>query len=237
MPATQTSNSCGKATTPWPRPATPKRTCAVAETNPAYSSYRGGRRTPPYHIAPEAYQALYDPAAISLRPNVPPDWAEKRAAVARPGTTPIARPWTTASACCSRPYKRRGWSKRRSFCSSRITATCSARRAWTKKQKPYEESIRVPFLLRYPGMDAAELDARIDLPDIMPTLLGLCDLPIPATRGGESTFPRTYKAAQTPRDGAALLQCPHPFGQWWTGVWRPVVQGLTHPPPHVTCAP
>ena len=38
-----------------------------------------------------------------------------------------------------------------------------------KKQKPWEESIRIPFLLHYPalfGREGRELDARIDIPGI-----------------------------------------------------------------------
>ena len=82
-----------------------------------------------------------------------------------------------------------------------------------KKQKPYEESIRVPFLLRYPGMgaDGRQLDALIDLPDIMPTLLGLCDLPIPSTVEGID-FSEYLQGGSDPSDGTALLQSPIPLG-------------------------
>ncbi|MEM7531771.1 MAG: sulfatase [Chloroflexota bacterium] len=44
----------------------------------------------------------------------------------------------------------------------------------------YEEAIRVPFLLRWPAQSQpAAHDACLNTPDIMPTLLGLLDLPIP----------------------------------------------------------
>jgi arylsulfatase A-like enzyme len=52
---------------------------------------------------------------------------------------------------------------------------------------PWDESIRVPFLIRdprHPGMHGRRLDALIDSPDLMPTLLGGCGLPIPATVEG-----------------------------------------------------
>lgn len=49
----------------------------------------------------------------------------------------------------------------------------------------YEEAARVPFLLRMPeGAHARECDACISTVDIMPTLLGLLDLPIPAEAEG-----------------------------------------------------
>ncbi len=85
-----------------------------------------------------------------------------------------------------------------------------------KKQKPWEESIRVPFLLRYPvlfGRKGQELDARLDTPDIMPTLLSLCGLPIPETVEGLD-YAAYLQGGTDPSDGAALLTCPHPFGQW-----------------------
>ena len=83
-----------------------------------------------------------------------------------------------------------------------------------KKQKPYEESIRVPFLLRYPGMDAVgrPLDAPIDLPDIMPTLLGLCGLPVPSTVEGID-FSGYLQGGPDPSDGhPRSCSVPSPLG-------------------------
>ncbi len=50
------------------------------------------------------------------------------------------------------------------------------------KHVPWDESIRVPFLLRYPralGDAGREVPCLLDAPDVMPTLLGLCGLPVP----------------------------------------------------------
>ncbi|MAU12815.1 MAG: hypothetical protein CL607_23530 [Anaerolineaceae bacterium] len=46
----------------------------------------------------------------------------------------------------------------------------------------YEESVRVPFVLRYPGYVpvGSVSDACLNTPDIMPTLLSMMNLPIPA---------------------------------------------------------
>ena len=54
------------------------------------------------------------------------------------------------------------------------------------------------------------LDARLDTPDIMPTLLGLCEIPIPDAVEGLD-FSGYLRGGDDPSDGAALLQCPHPF--------------------------
>jgi arylsulfatase A-like enzyme len=59
-----------------------------------------------------------------------------------------------------------------------------------KKQQPWDESIRVPFLLRYPaalGPGGRTIDMPISTPDIMPTLLGLCGIDVPETVEGRTS--------------------------------------------------
>jgi len=55
------------------------------------------------------------------------------------------------------------------------------------KRQPYEESIRVPFLVRWPGVVPAGLknEALFGSVDIMPTLCGLAGIHIPETCEGE----------------------------------------------------
>ena len=181
----------------------------------------------PYHTAPESYQALYDPAAIALRPNVPADWAEN----ARQWLAGYYAHCTALDDCVGmllQTLQEEGLEQETIFLFFSDHGDMLGSQGMDKKQKPYEESIRVPFLLRYPGMGTAELDALIDLPDIMPTLLGLCDLPIPSTVEGID-FSEYLQGGPDPSDGTALLQCPHPFGQWWTGVGGRSYRGLrTH---------
>ncbi len=97
-----------------------------------------------------------------------------------------------------------------------------------KKQQPWEESIRIPFLLHYParfGHEGKELDARLDTPDTMPTLLGLCGILIPDTVQGLD-YSGYLQGEENPSDGAALLMCPHPFGQWSTSQGGREYRGL-----------
>jgi len=56
------------------------------------------------------------------------------------------------------------------------------------KQLAWDESIKVPFLISYPIIlkkDGAIINAPINTPDILPTLLGLAKLKIPKTIEGE----------------------------------------------------
>jgi arylsulfatase A-like enzyme len=84
------------------------------------------------------------------------------------------------------------------------------------KQQPYEESIRVPLLFHWPGglgREPRELDAPINSEDIMPTVLGLCGVSVPKTVEGLD-YSGYLRGGPNPSDGATLLGCVAPFGQW-----------------------
>ena len=58
-----------------------------------------------------------------------------------------------------------------------------------KKQWPWNEAIKIPFVVRYPGRVPAgrEIEAPISVIDVMPTLLGLAGLAVPdAVEGVEA---------------------------------------------------
>jgi arylsulfatase A-like enzyme len=86
----------------------------------------------------------------------------------------------------------------------------------TKKQKPWEESVHIPFLLRYPavhGKTGRTIDMPINTPDIMPTLLGLSCIAVPESVEGRD-FSGVVKGTHLPDNDAALIICPVPFHQW-----------------------
>jgi arylsulfatase A-like enzyme len=85
------------------------------------------------------------------------------------------------------------------------------------KQRPWDESIRVPFLLRCPaGWKAGprRIDVPINTPDIMPTLLALSNIAIPTTCEGQDLSGEVLGTKEPPHDRSALILCPSPFGQW-----------------------
>src|SRR6185436_16284216 len=56
-----------------------------------------------------------------------------------------------------------------------------------RKQRPYEESARVPMLFHLPAalnIKAGRVAGTINTEDVMPTLLNLCRLPVPASVEG-----------------------------------------------------
>lgn len=169
----------------------------------------------PYNTAPEEYRAIYDPAAIVLRPNVPRELAVK----AREWLAGYYAHCSALDACVGRLLsilQECSLVENTIFVFTSDHGDMLGSHGQTNKQRPWDESIRVPFLLRYPGlsgMRSRETDALINAHDIFPTLLGLCDIPVPATVQGLD-FSKHIAGGADPSDGAALLECLQPFGQW-----------------------
>ena len=169
----------------------------------------------PYETAPEAYQKLYDADDIELRPNVPPQMAE----AAREWLAGYYAHCTALDDCLGallQTLDEEGLTDDTLFVFTSDHGDMLGSQGEVKKQRPWEESIRVPFLLRWPkrfGLEGRKVDALLDTPDILPTLLSLCEIPIPQTVEGQD-FSATIEGGTDPSGGAALIYCPHPFGQF-----------------------
>jgi len=84
------------------------------------------------------------------------------------------------------------------------------------KQKPYDESICVPFLIRYPnklGEKGKRSEMILSTPDILPTLLGLSDIKVPKTIEGKD-LSKILMGKKKDDTKAALIECIQPFGEW-----------------------
>ena len=169
----------------------------------------------PYETAPETYRQMYDPHSIELRPNVPPEMAEE----ARDWIAGYYAHCTALDDCLGallQTLEDEGLAENTIFVFTSDHGDMLGSQGEVKKQRPWEESIRVPFLLRWPrrfGWQGREVDALLDTPDILPTLLSLSDIPIPDTVEGQD-FSATIEGGEDPSGGAALIYCPHPFGQF-----------------------
>jgi arylsulfatase A-like enzyme len=184
----------------------------------------------PYHTAPGAFRQLYDPAALELRPNVPA------------GIEAQARQWLAGYyAHCSaldrcfgelvRTLDEKGLAERTLVLFTSDHGDMLGSHGAKNKQRPWDESIRVPMLLRYPalfGRDGRTIDTPIHSPDLMPTLLGLAGLPIPDTVEGKDWAPFLRGDKEAP-DTAALIELPACFHQYayhrggrdWRGLRTP----------------
>jgi arylsulfatase A-like enzyme len=167
----------------------------------------------PYHTAPERFRAKYRPEDVVLRPNVPADCA----AQAREELAGYYAHIEALDACFGRLLDELDALGLRDDTIVVFTSDhgdmihCHGE---TKKQKPWEESVRVPFLVRGPGIGAGvEVQPVLDSVDIMPTLLGLCGVRIPGTVQGTDASP-LLRGQDMPELDGALLACHFPFHQW-----------------------
>jgi arylsulfatase A-like enzyme len=88
----------------------------------------------------------------------------------------------------------------------------------------YEEAIRVPFLVRWPGRvpEGGTTDACLSAPDIMPTLLALMGLPVPQGVEGMDLSSRAL-GREGPQPECAFLQGMGSTAAWIDGhEWRAV---------------
>jgi arylsulfatase A-like enzyme len=86
----------------------------------------------------------------------------------------------------------------------------------------YEEAVRVPFLMRWPGRIPAGTtsDACLNTPDIMPTLLGMAGLPIPAKVEGADLSHCAF-GLPGPEPEAAFMENTGACAAWEDGYeWR-----------------
>jgi len=169
----------------------------------------------PYFTAPEKYRAMYDPEKLTLRPNVP----EAARATARKTLAGYYAHCTALDDCFGelrRTLQEAGLAENTLLVFSADHGDMLGSRGAYKKQQPYDESIRVPLLLHWPkglGVKARQLDAPINAEDLMPTLLGLCGVPIPESVEGLD-YSRYIRGGKNPGDGATVILCPVVFGEW-----------------------
>ncbi len=169
----------------------------------------------PYLTAPEKYRAQYDPAKLILRPNVPPAW-EERTRKNLAGYYAHCAALDDAMGELLATLRETGLAENTLFVFTADHGDMLGSQGLMKKQKPYEESARVPMLLRWPaglGQEARTLAAPMNTEDVMPTLLGLARVAIPPSVEGLD-YSAHLRGGSDPSDGAALLTCVQPFGEF-----------------------
>jgi arylsulfatase A-like enzyme len=169
----------------------------------------------PYGTAPAEYGRLYDAPRLRLRPNVPA--ASQGAARAM-----LAGYYAHCSALDHCVGEVRAALAAAGLARNTILVFTSdhgdllGSHGQRNKQQPFDESIRVPLLLAWPqglGTRGARPSALVSTEDLMPTLLGLCGLGVPGSVEGLD-YSGYLRGGKDPSDGAALVSCVAPFGQW-----------------------
>jgi len=175
----------------------------------------------PYRTAPKKHRDLYKGKELKLRANVP-------AAVRARARRDLAGYYAHISAldeCMGELVKaiaRTGIADNTILVFTSDHGDMLGSQGMARKQKPWDESIMVPFLLRYPaalGKKQKAIDMPVNTPDIMPTLLGLAGVRIP--RGVEGRdISGVLRGKEVLADDATLITCVSPFGEWYRGKGR-----------------
>jgi len=169
----------------------------------------------PFQTAPENYKKMYKEMKLKLRGNVPADLTQK----ATDDLIGYYGHITALDSCIGvlqKTIKDAGLDENTIFVFTSDHGAMIQSHGFTNKQRPFDESIKVPMLIRYPkafGEKGKKNDMLINTPDIMPTLLGLCQLPIPKTVEGQDKSDIMLKKAKDKTD-AVLIASYQPFGNW-----------------------
>lgn len=171
----------------------------------------------PYHTAPEDLMALYPKDKITLRDNVR-EFKKEEALNQHQGYYAHVTAIDKSVEKLDKALCDSGLKDNTIFVFTSDHGDCLESQSdikfarGSRKQVPYEESIRVPFLLRYPekyGEKGRIVDAPIGAPDIMPTLLSMSDLKTPDCVEGID-LSQAIEGNEPERKGV-LIANYHPF--------------------------
>jgi arylsulfatase A-like enzyme len=174
----------------------------------------------PFHTAPENYKRFYHSKELILRDNVPEKFKQK----AIEDLIGYYAHITALDSCVGRMQQviaENGLERNTIFIFTSdhghmIRSHATDQNSSPHKQLPYEESISVPLLIRFPllhGDREVKNEILIGTPDILPTLLSMCKIPLPASVEGKdkSLFLLNPEKDKT---NSVLIACYHAFGQW-----------------------
>lgn len=168
----------------------------------------------PHHSAPEKFKEMYPLDDLQLSPNVPEEWDAKTRKELQ-GYYGHCTASDEAIGNVLTKIKELGLEDNTIvvFTSDHGEMMGSHGMRPFMKQLAWDESIKVPFLISYPSIGenkGAVVNAPINTPDILPTLLGMAELEIPQSIEGEN-LAQLVKSPNPNTDRAALLMNPCPF--------------------------
>ncbi len=169
----------------------------------------------PYETAPPRYRAMYSPEKIQLSPNVPPA-AQAQARAELAGYYAHCTALDDGFADLLRTLSETGLAENTIVVFTSDHGDMLGSHALRRKQQPYEESIRVPLLVRLPpalGIKPRRVAGAINSEDVMPTLLSLCGQPVPSAAEGLD-FSGHMRGGADPSGGATVIGCVAPFGEY-----------------------
>jgi len=175
------------------------------------------------YLAPEKYLDLYDAQKLAMEPN----WVE---GIPGAGRKEIAGYYAAVTAVDDqvgrllRRLRELKMEENTIVLFSSDHGNMLGSQGKILKRKPWEESIQVPGIMRYPGVisPGRKTNALFSHVDFAPTLLSLCGLPIPAEMQGANLSPVVVGKAEA-GPASVLFQIFGPYhGDGTEGAWRGV---------------
>ncbi len=200
---------------------------AIAQTDEACQYIRARGQNPfllvlswgpphnPYETAPQRFRNLYKPGDIVLRKNVPAEMQE----AARRDLAGYYAHIAALDECVGRvvaTLAECGVEEDTILVFTSDHGDMLGSQGQVRKQRPWDESIRVPLLVRWPrglGRQSRPILSPINTPDLMPTLLGLAGAEIPKTVEGADRS-GLLRGQEADGDRPVLITCASPFGEW-----------------------
>lgn len=183
----------------------------------------------PYLTAPETYRQRFRPADMVVRPNVP-DSLRGEVQKILAGYYAHANALDDCLAELRRTLRETRLDENTILVFTADHGDMLGSHGLFKKQKPYDESVRVPLWFHWPkGLRrSGALPAPMNTEDLMPTLLGLTGLTIPGSVQGLD-YSRYLRGGLNPGNNEALILCVSPFGEWERRVGGKEFRGLRTP--------
>jgi arylsulfatase A-like enzyme len=193
-----------------------------AGAKPSYLFLAWGPPHAPLTPLPDRVATIYDPPMLRLRANVP---REQQAST----QDSYASYYALCSALDDNIGRLVGALDQQHLAGDTIVVFTSdsgdmmGSQGLEDDDQPFEEAVRVPLIVRYPGAIAAgrKNDALLSNVDLMPTLLGLCGVAIPDSAQGQDLS--VWLTRQQGSHGESIY-CSGKLGD--SNEWRMVVRGL-----------
>ena len=218
----------------------------------------------PYDEVPDQYLDIFEGRELRLRGNVQTDHLHHHTEEAVPGDRAdlerTTRQYYAAVAGLDEQFgrlidtlKREGLYEDTVIVLSSDHGDMMGSHGLMGKHAWYEESVRIPFVVRNPGTDPHTCTTCIGSQDMMPTVLGLLDVPVPDSVEGEDCSHILESGEEDPDKVSFLCACPgralyldefskagmDPMRYGWRGVrtarYTYVMDAGYHPVPQPEC--
>jgi arylsulfatase A-like enzyme len=185
---------------------------AANEKTPWFVLLSLGPPHDPYDTAPQAFRDRYLRADLKLPPNVPENRREAALRDLR-GYYAHSAALDAGFGQLLRALEQSGQTRDTVVVFTSDHGDMLESQGLARKQVPWEESIRVPLLVRYPRVEVGprRLGMPVGTPDLFPTLAGLAGVAVPgAVQGRDHSALLRGRRRQDP-EAAALLSMPVSF--------------------------